>query len=474
MKKGLILSAVTALAVNASAVTVDDLMKEIEALKQQLTELKQNQEKSDKDFKRVKDDFTQVKAAQSGDNIKFGIDLRTSYDNIRYKTANGNKPSNNLFSNRLILTMAQQPTDSLIFKGSIAMNKTFGRNNTSNDGFNNYDWFSTVTPDDDILRVREAYFVYFGEIGEDVRYTASFGRRPSLNGTAGNLREDDVEASPLAHNINMQFDGASFNFLLDKVTDIPGFALKLCLGRGYSNHYEKYDTRGATYAKDAQDAQDMDMIGIIAKLYDNTKYSATLNLFHAKNLLGLKDPTNFNGGFESKGNMTGGALTFMVDGIGDDFFGFWAETKAFASVAYSRTNPHGNKDGMLGESGKKTGYSYYLGAQFPDLVTEDGRLGIEYNHGSKYWRSFTYGEDTLVGSKLAARGDAYEVYWTKPLLGDYVDMQLRYTYIDYDYTGSDMFFGGTGTPNAVDSNAAKAMDSVTKASNFRAYLRYRY
>lgn len=39
----------------------------------------------------------------------------------------------------------------------------------------------------------------------------------------------------------------------------------------------------------------------------------------------------------------------------------------------------------------------------PVVVTKDGKIGLEYNKGSKYWRSMTYGEDTMVGSKLAAR-----------------------------------------------------------------------
>jgi len=92
---------------------------------------------------------------------------------------------------------------------------------------------------------------------------------------------------------------------------------------------------------------------------------------------------------------------------------------------------------MLGSTKAQTGYSYWVGTQFPSLLTEDGRWGLEYNHGSKYWRAITYGEDTLAGSKIAARGSAYEAYFTEYL----VEEQLRYTYIDYDYSGSNGFFG---------------------------------
>ncbi len=496
MKKIVALSAAVAMSVSASAVTTEELVQQINSLKQELQTLKKAQEKSDKKQKRLKKSFNEVKAHDAADNIKFGVDLRSSYDSINYKTASGLEPTSGLLSNRLLLTMAQQPMDDLIFKGKLAVNKVFGHNNmTATNGFNNYDWFGTVTPDDNVVRLREAYFVYFGEMG-DVGYTASIGRRPSLNGTAGNLREDDEEASPLAHNINMEFDGASFNFKLDKVTSIPGFAFKICLGRGYSNANGKYvytpvDFQTGTpagtndsYASNL-DTPDMDMIGFISKLYDDGQYSATLNGFYASNLLGVRDMTNFHAGFQDVGDMTGGALTFVANGIGDDIFGFWGQTKAFASVAISKTDPRatavtntamGNQNlGMLGTTEKKTGNSVYLGVQMPCLLTDDGRLGVEYNHGTKWWRSFTYGEDTMIGSKLAARGDAYEVYWTKPLVGKNVDMQLRYTRINYDYTGSDMFFGGSGTPMTPENMYASGMgDPVSEASNFRAYIRYRY
>ena len=103
-------------------------------------------------------------------------------------------------------------------------------------------------------------------------------------------------------------------------------------------------------------------------------------------------------------------------------------------------------------------------------VMKGQRLGLEYNHCSKYWRSFTYGEDTLVGSKLAARGDAYEIYYILPLVGKNLTAQLSYIYIDYDYTGSDTFFGMTGIPMDVDTTPG----AVKTAQNVRASLRYRY
>jgi hypothetical protein len=132
---------------------------------------------------------------------------------------------------------------------------------------------------------------------------------------------------------------------------------------------------------------------------------------------------------------------------------------------------------MLGSTESQTGYSYWIGTQFPSLISDEGRWGAEFNHGSQYWRPITYGEDTLIGSKIAARGNAYELYFTEPLVKDILSFQLRYTYIDYDYSGSNGFFGSTsGTPMSMADAITSGYGAVTvdKAQDIRAYLRYKF
>ncbi len=262
------------------------------------------------------------------------------------------------------------------------------------------------------------------------------------------------------------------------------------------------------YAKTDLDSANMDLVGIIATLYNDGQYTAMLNVFKGFNMMGANivrtsqgtvadNPMNMNTygddtfsiNFTDVGDLTGGALSLQTSGIGDGINDFLDDTNAFASFAWSKTDPKGKhntfrgavmKDSgmspttteteMLGSSKEETGTSYYVGVNFPCMLVEDARWGLEYNHGSKYWRSFTYGEDTLSGSKLSARGDAYEVFYNVPLLGKALTAQIRYTYIDYDYTGSDMFFGQTGTPMDVD----KTPGAVKSASDLRLSVRYRY
>jgi hypothetical protein len=82
----------------------------------------------------------------------------------------------------------------------------------------------------------------------------------------------------------------------------------------------------------------------------------------------------------------------------------------------------------------------------------------------------------MIGSKLAARGNAYEAYWTQPIIGDIFSMQIRYTYIDYEYSGSNGFFGDAGTPMSMSDAEDMGIGDrvVDKAQDLRVYFRYRY
>ena len=496
----------------SSAFAADDSLKqEVEALKAQMTELKNAQAKLNVDA--LKAQVSEIKAHDAGDNIKWTVDFRTAYDYLDYKVnhspnmmgQSADDAKNGIWTNKLILGMSSQPADNLVFKGSLGAYKIFGNNSsTGMNPYSNMDWYSSETPDDSTIRLREAYFLYFGDMG-DVHYSASFGRRPSVDGFLTNLRADNENpASPIGHNINMEFDGASFKFDLDKVTGIAGMYFKICLGRGNSNADAKYPTftgypimgsimPSATqtpYAKTDSDSANMDLAGAIFQLYDNGQYKVMANYFKGWNMMGANfsltssgNPMDgYNVNMTDVGDLTGGALSLQVNGIGDGISDFLDDSIFFLSYAFSQTDPKGVHNvinpatfmtipmtEMLGTSNKETGSSIYTGVQVPGVM-KGQRLGLEYNHGSKYWRSFTYGEDTLVGSKLAARGDAYEVYYIMPLVGKNLTAQLSYLYIDYDYTGSDMFFGSTGTPQNVDSTPG----AVKSASDIRLSLRYRY
>jgi hypothetical protein len=488
MKK---LSLVAAAAIASSALFAADasneeMMKEIQALKQELNALKSTVEKSNLD--RVNKEISALKKTTGGDHLKFDADYRFSYDNIHYKMADGSKAENNdLLTNRLWIGAKYAPRDDLSFVAKLSYLKAFGDSANHSQRANqpgtlsNFDWVTNENAQDGDLSVKEVYFIYFGDIGNSVPYTASVGRRPSTGGFPMNLREDDKAASPLAHLINVEFDGGSLMFDLSKITSVSGMYIKACLGRGLTNASARFDMGAQPYAKNDNLNPDIDMYGFIFVPYDDGKYAVRSEFVWAKNLIGYTNAqimsaqmTGQMPSFTDVGQYHGGNVIFSINGIGNFWSMFWEDTRVFLSYAYSQTDPqHGYN--MLGSSESKFGDSWYAGVQFPDLIYDGAKWGFEYNTGSKYWRSMTYGEDTMIGSKVAARGEAYEAYYTFPLIGEMLTGQVRYTYIDYDYSGSNSFFGDDGTPYKIsDLSGAQAAQTVDSSSDLRVYVRYRY
>jgi len=439
MKKIVTASLVAAIAI--TSVNASSLTDRLNALEDEIASLKSKVKKQNKKINKVK-------AHDASDNIKWGVDLRTSIDNINYDMADEkSRGKNDLMSMRLWLNMAYAPDTQNVFKGQLSMNKAFGADFAQPENRNfslggQFDWTGNEALTDNSLKVRQAYWLYLGEkfLGADIPWTFSVGRRPSTNGFLANLRDDDSSASPLAHVINVEFDGLSSKLDLSNITGVPGMSIKLCMGQGSTNSKPLFDMRGTSYDNDSDVLEDIKLAGFIFEPYNDGQFIVKSTWYKAFDLPGMDmDMTapNFGTptGFKQFGNMQGAALSVLVDGLTDE--GYFADAKVFGSFAWSKTQPKSGGN-MLGSPDSKTGTSYWLGAQVP--VTEKGKFGLEYNHGSKYWRPFTYAEDTMIGSKLAARGDAFEAYFTYQLT-DALSAQLRYTKIDYDYTGSNGFFG---------------------------------
>lgn len=458
MKKIVTLSLIAALAMTgANAASNAQLSAQLNSLETELADLKKQLDKQNTKINKVK-------AHDANDNIKWGVDLRTSIDNINYDMADGRSPGNSsLMGLRLWLNMAYAPDRHNVFKGQLSMNKAFGADfGLGNDmsmmrGFgmgSMFDWTGNEALSDNTLRVRQAYWLYLGDtaFGADIPWTFSLGRRPSGGGFLANLRNDDPETSPLGHVINVEFDGLSSKLDLSNVTGVPGMSVKLCMGRGSTNATPLF-ADATPYAKN-DGLDNIDLTGVIIEPYNDGQYIVKATWFRAWDLPGMAMDmeTGTPLGFRQYGNIDGAALSVLVDGLTEDD-GILADTKVFGSFAWSKTDPDTGKQ-MLGSFDSESGTSYWIGTQIP--VIEDGALGFEYNHGSKYWRPFTYAEDTMIGSKIAARGDAWETYFTYQIT-EALSGQVRYTSINYDYTGSQGFFGNT-------SGAAMKISDVKKGA----------
>jgi len=459
MKK-LLISAVAVGALFAQP-TITKLQKQINSLQKQLKELKASQENTATDLQ-------QVKRAHYEDHINFHYDLRSSMDYLYYKTTGkanitvGGKTipleadtyTNNILTNRVILTGLAKIDDNLKATLKLEAYNMFGMNTpAANDNSNAT---ASETPDDTNLRVKEAFFNYtFGENGE---YMFSAGRRPAVGGYPANLREGDNPTSPVAHLVNMEFDGFSFWMKPDAMGEYGedyGTNIKFCFGRGYSSSQGKFN-QTAPYIKDSLPINDMG--GFLFIPYNDDQYSVWWENIWSWNVQGYN-----KGNLTNVGNYFGTNIIFKADGIGDGISDFMDDTKAFISFAYTKTNPDSDKT-MLGSDDSKAGTSIWVGADM-DGFGDDDRWGINIVKGSKYFRPMTYGEDTLAGSIAAVRGTAIDTYYIKPLRSN-LTTSLRLTYMKYDYAGSEAFFGDLGDPNQ-DYYVEKAMD-------IRAYIRYSF
>jgi hypothetical protein len=451
----------------------------------------------------IQENLTELNKATNGSHLKFGVDYRFALENLDYKMANGDKHQNDAFmTNRLWINMDWAATRNLSFHGQLAYNKAFGArsgaSNPMNSSFEAFDWIANENAYDDKIRIKNAYFLYVDDqlAGADIPWTFSIGRRPSTNGHLINLRDDDHAASPQGHSINVEFDGLSAKFGLEDLIGVNGMYIKFCAGRGLSNAAPKFTSTPYADVDNGTGLAAIDLAGFIYRLYSNGQYTIDTQYYYAGNLIDAVNPYDQTQGFKTVGDLHSVTASFMTNGIGEGISDYLDDTTFFLSGAMSITDPDSNSrmlysqynlDGTVNPAGQsKTGYSVWAGLNMPSLISDDGKWGIEYNWGSQYWRSVTYAEDTNIGSKVAARGSSYEAYFTEYLIEDILSVQLRYTYIDYDYSGSNGFFGDTSgaamkisdiqsAANAGNPTAqAMAGQVVDKAQDIRFYIRYRY
>ncbi|MGA1862912.1 DUF3373 family protein [Deferribacter thermophilus] len=399
-----------------------------------------------------------------------------------------------MLTERLRLRLKSKVNENLSFTGRLVMYKTFGDstpvhffNGTMSSMF--LDSNSAQYPTDDSVRVERAYFVYKNSIG-DVHWHFSIGRRPAAYGYGMENRENAVlGGSPLGSIIQMNFDGASLGFDLEDLTGIPGLNVKFCYGQGFEGQYGTYNSLNSQ-----ADVNDVHFFGAIVKLFDNDDYRVVYNWAHGYGLtdgfIGMTvmpfyvrwgdaahttyilepnfaafvsrvEPTSEVGNIDLH--------TIMVEGNTFDFS--W-----FAAYSMSKTDPTNESENpmyqFMGQSEMMdgTGYSLWLGVMTPELPFTAGKLGFEYNHGSKYWQPFM---NTWDAAKLATRGDVYEVYYHQPIVGNNFFLTLGYIHYDYEYTNSGNYMG---EPVKIDDATAfnTLMPVVDKVDNYYAKLTFRF
>ena len=446
-----------------------DLEQKIEELSRQLEELKAQmaeQKEVVADYGDKVDDMDERSEAWDlASRFQFNGDFRARGDYYDADNVFNDEYNDTIMTNRLRLNMRVKATENLTFKGRLAMYKAWGMQSTPAgryDGFPIFDGNTTRTPSDSALYVDRAYLNWTSIGGMPIWF--SIGRRPTSDGPPAQLRmgTDERMATPVAY-MDYPFDGISLGYAYDWGIDELGTGrIRFCYGRGFENGLQKDD--------DAP-LDDTDFAGLSWDVFKQGPRFMNIQAFGAFNL--------FNYPSFSSDLVNSGFGQPFPNGMGDRInLGNVFHTSAvymdkidnlnfFIAGGWSRTDP--NNNGMFNDyvammggaspnTSSENGYSIYTGIRY-DMDNIGLKLGAEYNYGSQYWIAFSPGHDDMYMSKLATRGNAYELYLiydlpTGEAISKYAKtfVRLGWQYYDYDYSGG---FDWNMKPYDLDSERAQ-------------------
>jgi hypothetical protein len=448
-----------------------DLAAQIEALSRQLEELKAQVARVDQEQQEQQEQIAATESAvwhDIGTRFHWSGDFRSRYDYYsrdRYvgtnfiqmpeemggmivptATQSVTEKNKSLVSNRLRLNMYAPVLENVEFAGRLAMFKAWGMQNAPEDqggffgGYPDIDGNTGRRLSDNKLLVDRAV-VNWNNIGGS-NFWFSVGRRPTTDGPPAQLRlnEERRMATPVSY-MDWPFDGLTIGYAYDQLfnaIDLPG-RIRFCYGRGFEA------------GLGVETIKDTDFMGISWDIYnqgDRFVYFQSYIAMDVFNYPDFADPLVA----QQIANMMG-----PRDNIGDIYhtsaiyMDKWQNLNYFLAGAWSRTDP--NQNGMfndfiamqMGLGGPNTssenGYSVYVGVRY-DLPQQPFKVGLEFNYGSEYWIGMSPGHDDVYASKLATRGQVYEVYGIYEIPGRAVSrlgrafIRAGYQHYRYDYTGS--------------------------------------
>jgi hypothetical protein len=397
------------------------------------------------------------------------------------------------YTTRLRLNMKAKVYDNVDFAGRLAMYKNWG----DSTGVKVFDSWNSFTMDGtdggstsgDWLRVERAYFDW-KDIGGSNFYL-SIGRRPSTYGPPTQYRENEMRGgTPSGHLVNFNFDGVTAGYKLGEITGVEGQVVRFCYGQGFEsqvgngelyNNINTKDTHLGGFNVDvindgtnfvqltafaAQDVVDgfkgtFAFPTELAAIFAPTMYQ-DMQKFPTFNFVTRYQPSTVIGDMKLAGL---GLAREEDNGL-----------NYFTSLGWTRLEPNG-KAGMFGGMGTdavfaaqlsadgsqiimmparaensqtQDGYGIYAGVQIPAPL---GKLGLEYNYGSKYWTPFTQSQDDMLGSKLSTRGHVGEAYYIFDINPN-MFIKVGGLYYDYVYTNSGSPVGAPQkVKDVLDGNA---------------------
>ncbi len=340
--------------------------------------------------------------------------------------------------------MRVKATENVEFKGRLAMYKTWGNQSAFSDDseamYPIFDGNVARSPVGSSALYVDRAFVNWNNIG-GLPVWFSIGRRPTTDGPPAQLRmnSDERLATPMAF-MDWPFDGLSAGYAWNwGVEEMGSSRVRFCYGRGFEAGLE--DTNS--------NIKDTDFAGLswdIMRKGDRFAYIQSFLAFDLFNYPNFQDPIidamapGTYGPRTNLGNVWHNAGVYQDKIAGLNYFvaGGWSQTQPDSGGLFNTVGP----TGIVPNTDSENGYSAYLGVRY-DLDDAGLKFGAEFNYGSQYWLAMAPGHDDIYQSKLATRGQVYEIYtiWDLPTgeaLSRYAKtfMRLGYQHYEYDYSGS--------------------------------------
>ncbi|MDH4319169.1 MAG: DUF3373 family protein, partial [Desulfobulbaceae bacterium] len=300
-------------------------------------------------------------------------------------------------TNRLRINMAAKPYENIAFKGRLAMYKAWGMQSNPDgsgpftmDGFY-WDGNATRQPQDSALRVDRAY-VNWTSIA-DLPIWFSVGRRPTTDGPPAYIRMNaDKNATPTAY-MDYPFDGATLGYSYNMSDDATG-KIRFCYGRGFEAGLSIENIPGSYGPRGLND---MDFAGFNWDAYEKENTFLNVQVFEAFNLVNTPDGVNFQNPLEQAGLVNGNGILDRQN-LGNMYHSSFvfldkvSDLNYFLSGGWSHTKPAGYDE--LGNS--------LLGSWWDELDEKDGYsayAGVRYdiNQTVKVGAEYNWGSEDWLG-----------------------------------------------------------------------------
>ena len=492
---------------------IEDLTKELDKVKQQMQDIQKKDEAKEQRITKVEKKADEAKKPswlEIGGDYRFRLDSLKGnvHDYMQYdpttqygplpspipgvnmytysRPTNGYDPKNDtLMTNRFGLNLRARATEDITVKARLLMYKVFGGSDSgavsdqffSPDKSGVFDGNFGHIPQDNVLRVDQAFATWSNIANLPVWF--SVGRRPSTGGVPSNIRQNKEysgNSGVPALLVDYAFDGMTLGVAPD-IDALPGAYAKLCYGRGFDSGLRPGNNG----------LKDTDMIGLNVVPYDTDNLRVEFQWNRAFNMMSNPPIDTWGNVQANVGDIDqfGGLVMGKINNVGP------GDLNLFASAAMSRSHPSGNTYslpfgymdmngngvfdagdmqftgdyGLLNDGNSKDGHSgaaVYLGARY-DLKSTGTKIGLEYNHGSKYWIAFAPASDDMWASKLGTRGNVYEAYVIQEIKSKPISKfgkayaRLGFQHYDFNYTGSN---GWLGEPRKIsDLNMTNPMDT---------------